>query len=401
MKQSGDFGRGRTILLLCSLALMLPLAGGTLSRALAQGKDKQEDSIYKQLSVFTEVLSLIRRNYVDETELGGLFAGALDGTVDALDPLATYVPPERIAVYHAARQVGRSHSGVAVARQRGITYVLAVEPSSPGAEAELAAGDILSEIDGRSTREMSLWEVESLLAGEPGTELELKTLRRGQTLESQLRLASFERHGSALELRDDLVVITIPRFEEGLAGELETLLAQASGRDRMLIDLRGAAGGTAESAFRSAAHFVQGSLGKLLGREGTITEFADEKVPEWNGRMVVLTDRSSQGASEVFAAVLVQAAGAELVGERTFGHAGRRAIITLSNGAEIHFSDAFYAGPDGAAIDSPLMPKLVVSEVSRRLSEADVPFAELMMRRAIERLLSEPLAAEEAAEAAA
>ncbi len=390
MKSPNEFGRGRVALLLGSVALLLPLAGGTLSRALAQGKGAEEDSIYKQLTVFTEVLSLIRRNYVDETQLDGLFAGALDGTVDALDPLATYVPPDRVSVYRAAREVGRRHSGIAVARQRGITYILAVEANSPGSAAGFAAGDVLAEIEGRSTREMSLWEVESLLAGEPGTELELKTLRRGQTREAGLKLSAFERPGSALELRDDVAVISIPRFEDGLVQELETLLARVSGHDRLLIDLRGAAGGTSDSAYQAAGLFVEGPLGGLHGRAGTIAEYSDAEPPRWRGKLVVLTDRSSQGASEVFAAVLAQAAGAELVGERTFGHAGRRAVVELSNGAEIHFSDAFYAGPDGEAIDHPLVPAVVVNEASRRLSESGLPFSELMMRRAIDRLRSEP-----------
>ena len=75
--RKATFGRARLIFFLLSLAVLLPLASGTLSRLAAQDEDGETDSIYKQLSVFSEVLSLIRRNYVEETPIDGLFAGAL------------------------------------------------------------------------------------------------------------------------------------------------------------------------------------------------------------------------------------------------------------------------------------------------------------------------------------
>ena len=384
--QQASFGRVRLLFFLLSLAVLLPLASGTLSRLAAQDEDGESDSIYKQLSVFSEVLSLVRRNYVEETPIDGLFAGALEGTMDALDPLATYVPSDSVARYRAAREVGSRHSGILLARQRGFTYVLTVEPGSPAAEAGLRGGDVLAEIDGRSTRQQPLWEIEALLAGEPGTGLDLGLLRRGRTIDVELELSTFERRGATLEMRDGIPVITVGRFDEALPGELDQLLDSLPAVDGLLIDLRGAAGGSSEIAYGAASLLASGRLGNLAGRSGVIREFTSETEPRWSGRIVLLTNRSSQGAAEVFAAVLAQAAGAEIVGQRTFGHAGRRTVIELSNGAEVHFTDAFYSGPDGEKIDSALVPEIPVTETSRRLSESDVPFDQLMLDRALERL---------------
>ncbi len=103
--------RSRILFILLSLALVVPLMSTGLRRALAEGNE--EDSLYKQLSVFSEVLHLIRRAYVDEVSPEMLLAAALDGAADALDPLSTYVPAESLGTYATARTVGASHSGLA------------------------------------------------------------------------------------------------------------------------------------------------------------------------------------------------------------------------------------------------------------------------------------------------
>ena len=92
--------------LLLSLVLLTPVIAGSLSRADTEDSDAS-DSLSKNLSVFSEVLSLIRRAYVDETSMEDLLTGALDGSTDAMDPLAVYVPASGVDRFRAARSVGR------------------------------------------------------------------------------------------------------------------------------------------------------------------------------------------------------------------------------------------------------------------------------------------------------
>ena len=84
--------------------------------------------------------------------------------------------------------------------------------------------------------------------------------------------------------------------------------------------------------------------------------------------------------------MLQQLAGAELVGERTFGHAGRQVLVELSSGGRVFLTDAFYAGPDGEVIDTSLVPTVLVSDNSRSFSENDVPLEDLILERALDLL---------------
>jgi carboxyl-terminal processing protease len=382
--------RGRLLFASVSILCVIAIASGTFARAVAR-EEASDDSLYKSLSVFSEVLNLIRRTYVDETSVDQLFSGALDGTTDALDSMSTFVPGDHVEKYRRTLEIGTSHSGVSVVKDRGIAYVLAVAPGSPGEASELERGDALAQIAGRPTRNMPLWELQTILAGEPGTELVLEVVRRGQSEERTLTLGAFEPQPPSLERRDELPVVQLARLEDKTVAELRSLLEEiAEARDEhLLLDLRGVAGGSSEAAYQAADLFVSGQLGALQRRSETLETFTGEQAPVWQGRLVVLIDRATQGAGEILAAVLQQAAAADLVGERTFGHAGRQSAVSLSTGGELFLTDAFYTGPDNEPLNSSLVPEVAVTEGNRNLSEADVPLRELILRRGLERLREE------------
>ena len=123
--------KSRALFLLISVACLVPFMAASLSLA----DDDETDSLYKQLSVFSEVLSLIQRVYVEETAVGSLLGGALEGATDALDPLSTFIPPSAVEGYAAVRDVGASRSGLRVAKDRGIVFAAgpakATRPGGP------------------------------------------------------------------------------------------------------------------------------------------------------------------------------------------------------------------------------------------------------------------------------
>jgi C-terminal processing protease CtpA/Prc len=142
-------------------------------------------------------------------------------------------------------------------------------------------------------------------------------------------------------------------------------------------------------AYQTAELFANGDLGVLLRRDKELETFNGADKPVWQGRIVVLVDRSTLGAGEVLASILRQKVKAELVGERTFGHAGRLGTADLSNGGKLLFTEAFFTGPDKAPLKEALKPDLLVDERSRTYLEKDVPMSELILRRGIHRLLGD------------
>jgi carboxyl-terminal processing protease len=382
--------RSRVLFLVLSAALVMPILAGTLLRA-AEEKVPEQDSFYKYLSVFSEVLGLVRQAYVDEPDTRSLMSGALDGTTDALDPFSLYVPADQLANYQQAQSVGRRYSGLALLKERGVAYVVGVEKGSPAAQANVRVGDIVAKIDNRSTRLMPLWEMQEMLARRPGTHVPLELIRVGETVQAAFDLKPFDPPPVATEEVDGATLLRIPSFAPGAAGEVRKALEKVGQKTagKLLIDLRGVASGEPGVAYEVAQLFTTGDLGILSSRGNAVQTFSGKEAPVYQGRIVVLVDRGTLGASEVFAAVLRQKVKAELVGERTFGHAGRQGAADLSSGGRLLFTDAFYTGPDKKPLKEALKPDLLVDERSRTYLEKDVPIGELILKRGVRRLLGE------------
>jgi carboxyl-terminal processing protease len=317
-----------------------------------------------------------------------LLAGALDGSSDALDQMATYIPLSGVDHYREVRQIGSQHSGLTVAKDRGIAFVVAVEPASPGSEAGLERGDILAKVDDVSTRRMPLWRLQSALAGEPGTELLLEVLRRGQTLDLTLTLGTYETQPPSMEIIQGQRVLRLTRFEQANVEVLKGMLAELVAEDigKLLIDVRGLAGGDAGVAYSMAGLFVDGSLGELQSRDEATIHFQGQEAPIWQGETVILIDTGTQGAGEIFATVMRQLGDSQLVGRASFGLAGRQRMISLSDGSQVLLTDAFYSGPDGEPINQSLVPDVRVVDFNQQVAGDEGETEDLTLEKGLELL---------------
>jgi carboxyl-terminal processing protease len=386
--------RSRIFFFILSAILVFPLLAATLLRAADtnQAGQQEDDSLYKYLAVFSEALGLVRQAYVDEPDMDTLMAGALDGTTDALDPFSIYVPASEIKDYLRASSVGQRHTGLTLLKERGIAYVVAVEKGSPADASGIKPGDIVAKVGNRNTRTMPLWEIQELLAGQPGTKLPMELIRVGETVQASVELKPFDAPPVSLEEVEGVTLLRVSTFDDKTVGAVRDALARNAGKpnkDKMLIDLRGVSSGNPEVAYATAKLFTSGDLGALKRRAEELQSFRGEDRPVWQGKMVVLVDRGTLGAAEVFATVLRQKEVAELVGERTFGHAGRQGSAELSSGGRLLFTEAFYTGPDKKPLNEGLKPDLLVDERSRTYLEKDTPLTELILRRGIRRLLGQ------------
>ena len=388
--------RSRLLFLLISGVFVLTILSGTLLGAPTREGEEGDDSLYKYLSVFTEVLRLVRQAYVDETDLDHLMNGALDGTPDALDPFSMYVPEEGVSDFLAAQKLGETRSGLRIAKERGVAYVIAVQEKGPAATLGLQQGDILSRLNGESTREIPLWQLDKALTQAPGTEVKLQVLRAGETRDFTLKLAEFEPPIAYVETYQDVPRLRIASFTKDTATVVGKLLESTPG-DGLLIDVRGAAFGDIEHAYGVAKLFAGGDLGFLVKRDEKLETFTGAAAKSWQGKAVVLVDRGTQGAAEVFAQILRQSSGAKLVGQPTFGFAGRSKVIDLDAGGSIVLTDAFFTGPDGEPVDEGIEPDVLVGDRPRSFKELGEKLDDLILERALDVLHEQPEATEKKA----
>jgi len=305
--------------LLLALFVVLPGMG-------ADERDKDgKEALYRPLGLFTEVLGLVRSNYVEPTELKPLLAGSFAGMTEAMDPFSEYVPPDKMAAFSAFEAAKEKReildTGIVLARRFGFPVVVAAVAGSPAAAAGVRSDDVIEKIDGVLTRSMALWELESRLSGKAGGRVHLEVVRDGKPRHRTFDIvrASWTPSAPSAERIDGETVIRIPAFVPGTTAALKDILKPLDRTRPLVLDLRSSATGSFDEAVRAAALFVPaGPLGELSGRRIETKTFRSEpgeRVHE--SRLVLLVDSGTAGPAELFAAAVRDAgtrdAGATLV----------------------------------------------------------------------------------------
>lgn len=382
--------RSRSLFLSVSLALLLPIASGVLwSASSTSSSDDGDDSLYKYLSIFSEVFGLVRNNYVDPVPPEQLLAGAFEGVGDALDPFAALVPAGAAGDYERARTLARTRSGLLLVKDHGIAYALAVGVGSPAEKAGIERGDVVAEIETVDTRNEPLWRLERRLAGEPGETRAIRIVRQGEPSMKTVELGAWVPAAPKLIAERGVQVLRLERIEKGDAALVRALLEPlaADTGTKLVVDLQGVAGGDADEAFALAALFAQGELGRLERRGESVRDFRSDAPPVFKGELAATLDGGTLGAAEIVALVLEKRANAKTVGLKSFGWAGELSAIELSNGVRFHLTTAFYVGPEGATISGGVAPALLIDDLPRGFGSDETPLDVLIRNRAIDHLL--------------
>src|SRR5688572_21272330 len=137
------------------------------------GKSASPDDAYRHLSVYTEVLSRIKSEYVEEPDMKSVTLGALNGLLEAIDPFASYLNAEQYKDYLKNKDAQKGDLGLTLSKRPGYIGVVSAVPGSPAAQAGVGAGDFIETIKGVATRDMPLAYAEQILRGEPGTSIEM------------------------------------------------------------------------------------------------------------------------------------------------------------------------------------------------------------------------------------
>src|ERR1043166_2512886 len=337
------------IVLSASLA-MYAIAGAWLAtRAQQPANDPNA-----QQKIFESVLSHIQNDYVDEPNMEKVRAGALRGLAYGLDPYSTYLTPEQVKDYRAGNKSNQVGIGAELSQASSFLYVVAPVKGSPADQAGVRAGDIIEYIDGKATRDISLYDARQLLNGAAGSEVKLRILRAGtRPLTLTVKRGTFRAPAAEAKMETGRIgVLRINSLDSGEAADakarLQDLLKQ--GAQKIVIDLRSVAGGEIPEGVSVANCFIRdGAIAKTIGREQRVLKSfdADPKQTIFNGPAVVLTDTGTAGAAEVIASAFGATKRGDVVGEKSFGAGAEQELFTLRDGDGLLLTTVKWASGSG------------------------------------------------------
>jgi carboxyl-terminal processing protease len=346
---------------------------GLLLFGAGYGRSAPPDGPYAHLGVYSEVLSHIQTQYVEEPDIKAVTLGAINGMLESIDPFASYLNAAQYKQYLASKQSPKPGVGLLLSKRAGYMTVVDAVPGSPAAKAGLASYDVVESINNVATRDMPLAFAEILLQGEQGTSVELSVLRSAKPEPQKVVLvrAKVDYPSVAGKLVTDqgapagvisAGTLDAARIRE-VSQQVENLEKQ--GAKRIILDLRHCSTGAPEEGIAVANLFMdKGLIGYTQGQKVSRQDYQATpskqltKLP-----LVVLTDRATAGPAEIAAAALLESKRAQVVGERTFGDAAIRKAVTMDDGSAVILSVAKYYGPAGKAIqDNGVTPSVPQAE---------------------------------------
>lgn len=350
------------------LTLML-LVGSVLS------KGASSDDTLKHIGVFSDVVSHIKSEYVEEPDMKSVTLGALNGLLEAVDPFASYLNADQYRDYVKNKDVKRADVGLILSKKFGYVGVVGTVPGSPAAKAGLSTGDMIESIKGIGTRDMPLAYASLLLQGENGTTVDLSVVRvrrpdpqTVKLIRAMLTLPPVDAH----MMDNNVGYINIDALSAAHVKEVASAVEklQKDGAQKLIVDVRSCAVGSPEDGVALANLFMKsGRIGYLQGQRVARQNFdADPAKAITSLPVAVLTNRGTAGGAEVLAAAIQDNKRGQVVGEPTYGDAAMRKAITMDDGSAIILSVAKYYSPDGKAIqDARVTPANAVQEAEAQI----------------------------------
>lgn len=384
-----------SVLLLSTPVLAFVLVGGLLgNRADARtGDDK-----FQHLRVFEDVVSLVMSTYVEDVKVDHVMEGAMRGLAEGLDPDSAYLTPEQVKSVQSNAALPAGDTGIELTRQFYLR-VIAARDGSPAARAGLQTGDYVRAIDGKATRDMTVFEGTRLLRGAPGSKVVLTVIRGNAAEPHEVTLVREKADGAAVTSKTfdgNIGYIRIPAFTASTAADVQRQAGELTkgGATRLIVDVRRTAEGRIEDGIATARLFVKS--GTLTAKAGRAKEGQKEPPKEpvvaaaGDGAITVpvqiLISAGTSGAAEVFAAALDGNNRGSLLGEHTIGRAAVQKLIPLPEGRGLWLTYARYLTPAGEVIHGKgLKPDVVIDEPDVDFG-AELPKADPVLDAALQHI---------------
>jgi carboxyl-terminal processing protease len=371
LRRVGD----KRVLLLVLAAVLLSMYTGVV---MAKRSPFQNET-YENLKVFTEVLSYVEANYVEEVDPNKLVYGAIRGMLRTLDPHSSFMPPDVYREMQIETEGRFGGLGIEITIRDDILTVVSPIEGTPAFRAGIEPGDQIVKVDGESTKDMSLVDAVKKLRGPEGSAVTISVLRKDFAEPKDFTLTRAVIQIKSVrwkKLPDDIGYIKLRSFQKTTSEELADALHDLDEQHvrALVLDLRNNPGGLLEQAITVSDEFLEpGKLivytkGRLAGQN--MKGFSKNERAYITQSMVILINEGSASASEIVAGALQDLGRATVMGTQSFGKGSVQTIIPLSDGSGLRLTTAKYFTPKGREIQGKgITPDVVVEEAKAPQAE--------------------------------
>ncbi|GAC1502216.1 MAG: S41 family peptidase [Vulcanimicrobiaceae bacterium] len=277
------------------------------------------------------------------------------------DRYTVFLSPKDYADLNAGLD-GTTFSGTGIViesdDQSKMIQVSNVVPNGPADKAGIQQDDIISAIDGKSTRGFTIQQASSLLRGKQGTSVSLQIVRDGKLLSAPITIvrASIKQisvYSKMLPNKIGYVALTV--FGRDTAPELNSALdrLQTQGARAFVLDLRDNGGGYLDSAVAVSSKFIPtGPIVSVESRQSQITTIEAENTAINPLPLAVLVNGHTASASEITSGAIQDSGVGTLIGTKTFGKGVVQTIFPLPDQSAIKITTARYLTPHNRDINT-------------------------------------------------
>lgn len=344
----------------------------------AERKLSPKDDLYKELELFSDVVSIVRSDYVEEADSKKLIYGALRGMLESLDPHSQFLDPDTYNEMKVETEGEFGGIGIEITKKDDLLTIIAPIEDTPAFKVGLKAGDRIVKINGEITRELTLIEAVRRLRGKPGTNVTVTVLREGEQKLLDFTITrdiiKIQSVKVAKIIEQNLGYIRLIEFQENTSGDMERHLVELEkqGMVGLILDLRNNPGGLLDAAVEVSGKLLEeGSL--IVSTKGRIVsqniEYrARRGTKHTKFPLVVLVNKGSASGSEIIAGAILDNKRGIILGEKTFGKGSVQTVVPLSDGSAVRLTTSKYFTPSGRSIHNEGITPDILVEYAEPLS---------------------------------
>ena len=311
--------------------------------------------------LFEEIVAYVSQYYVDTLDTGDLYELAIEGMLERLDPYTSYLRRESFEELSLSTTGNYGGVGVRIESRDGWITVVGPLPDTPGDRAGIVAGDLIIEVEGRSTKDWPTQQAADLMRGPPGTDVRLKIARAGIPEPLDFVITRARIHVNYVEGKINIApgigYLRLTSVSQTAAQELSEAIddLRSQGARSLILDIRNNSGGIVQQGVAIADLFLErGQVvvdmkGRAPGESHTLATTRSERWPDLP--LVVLVNRGTASSAEILAGALQDHDRALLLGTRSFGKGVAYRLFPLSETEAVTVTTSRWFTPSGRSID--------------------------------------------------